>query len=175
MARPFRVYDSLLLQDYPDQGMYAAAYEPLWQSIRLQCRDQWGSIATARACCARLSVYMDKVANERPVRMWRVYNLLNAIPINKVDAHGIHNIDMETTDYIIAFRKTVRDRYLQLTPPSEWDWAVSRHGLQVLAKSNPDWIKLIIENLKQRPIRNRVKPELEHFLDLCYEVTYSTT
>lgn len=173
MPRPFRVFDSELLEEYPEQGMYAMAYEPLWQSLRASCREQWSQLATARACCARLELYMHRNSRERAVRTWRVFNLLNAVPINKLGTAGIHAIEYAAADYIIAYQDVVRKAFHEMEPPSEWDWTITRHGLIVMYRKNPEWIVYMFRQLQGRPTRGRVKPELSHYLSMNLEIMSS--
>lgn len=170
MPRLFRAYDSELMEEYPEHGMYAIAYEPLWQSLRAQCKDQWSPLSSARATCARLNVYMTKDANELSIRTWRVFNLLNSVPVSMTTRDGIHAIEYAAADYILEYQEIIRKAYREMEPPSEWDWAISRHGLLALWSKNPAWVKLIYNQLIYRRRRGTPKPEKTHYLLMCSEI-----
>jgi len=107
---------------------------------------------------------------DKPVRIWRVLNLLRAIPYNQTTSVGIHAIEYSAADFILAYTDTVRRAYQAVEPPREWDWAISRRAFVVLWQRNPSWASYLYHALKDGRMRNRVKPELFHYLMLCAEV-----
>jgi len=176
MARPFRVFDTDLDEEYPEHTMYAAAYEPIWHTIRGSTHGKWTTYVDARVCCARLQVYMDRAlpGNDQAVKVWRSFNLLNAIPYSRVTVDGIHGIEYAAADYILAYADTVRKRYHAGPYATEWDWAISRRGLQYYCKKDPSWVLVMYNQLRIRPLRNgRIKPELAHYLLMIAEALIS--
>jgi len=170
----FRVYDSEKGEEYPEQGRYAAAYEPVWQSLRESCRHNWEELPTIRLNCARLELYLHRGGEaERPVRTWRVFNLLNALPYNQTTSIGIHFMDSAAVDFLLAYADKVRKEYHSLPRVTEWDWAISRRNLIRLWKSNPTWLIYlyrVISSDRKKPNR---KPELLHYLAMNIEIINS--
>lgn len=165
----FRVFDSELLEEYPEQREYAMAYEPIWQSLRMSCLGMWSQLNTMRLCCARLEVYMRRGEN-KPVRIWRVLNLLKAVPYNQITEVGIHVVEYSAADFLLAYTDKVRKEYHALEkPPREWDWAISRRALTVMWQRNPAWVTYLFYQLKNNRPRGQLKLELLHFLLLCTE------
>jgi hypothetical protein len=112
---------------------------------------------------------MHRNTKQLAIRTWRVYNLLNAVPYNQTTSIGIHAIEYAAADFLIEYRIHVAEEFRKLAPPTEWDWAISRHGLEVLWRRNPDWALYLFHDLKNGRARNRVKPELVHYLFMCAE------
>lgn len=172
--RVFRVYDSETGEEFPDHGIYSLSYEPHWQLIRMATRGEWHTLELLRKACARLQVYMDRIQEptvEKTIRVQRVYTLLNAIPYSRTTTIGIHIMPREASDFLLAYRETVRKLLRSLPVPCEWDWKISRVGLRECWARNPEQMNYIYNTLVKRPLRNdRAKPELEYYLKLCVEI-----
>lgn len=106
---------------------------------------------------------------DKAVRTWRVYNLLNAIPYNQTSRTGIHAIEYAAADFLIEYRIHVAEVFRTMEPPSEWDWAISRHGLEIIWRRNPKWALYLFHELKHSRARGHVKPELIHYQLMCTE------
>lgn len=166
---PFHVFDSELKEEYPKQSWPAMAYEPIWQSLRVSCVGMWGQLATMRLCCARLEIYMHRGV-DKEVRTWRALNLLRSVPYNRLTAIGVHVIESDAVDFLLAYTDVIRKAYALMEEPREWDWATARHGLQILWRRKPEWTLHLFHALKNGRSRNRMKPELFHYLLMCAEV-----
>jgi hypothetical protein len=116
-----------------------------------------------------------KVGNDRAIRVWRVFNLLNGIPYNKLGECGIHAIEYAAADYFLEFAAIVRDIYHSEPYATEWDWAITRQGLISLCKRNPEKVMFMFRDLRRRPLRyGKPKLELNHYLDMIIEILNQT-
>ena len=170
----FKVFDSELDEVYPTQTRYAMVYEPLWQTMRFNCRGCWTELSFARAASAQLEVYLIRSpdAYNKQVRVWRVLGMLVGIPLNSTTALGIRTTPYEVADFIEGYTNKIRVLHTVLGMPQEWDWATSRRGLYALYRRKPQYMEHLL-----RPIRERMtsrpgalRVELQHYLLMAQQV-----
>jgi hypothetical protein len=169
------VYDSLLQKDYPDHRVYAVTYEPVWQTIRMQC--SFRGFDDVRIAIAHCEAYigMSEDAYETQCRLWRVWNLFRAIPHGQSLKYsgGINVISREATTSAVTYELAVKGRIKG--PLSHWDWDVSR---QALLQMKPEALVSIWDRLSKdrgnayraRTLTSTPKRELTHFLEMLEEV-----
>lgn len=166
----FHAYDSELAEEYPEHRRFTVAYEPYWQWVRINLR--WATYENARISAARCDAYVATAAADAELknRVWRVYNLLCAIPHGQSTNLGIRMIERSVTKILTPYMETYRLRLLDLGYPTEWDWADTRHQAQSMAKTNHDWLERTTEHLlANRSKRPHAKPELRHYLRICLD------
>jgi len=166
------VYDSLTGMQYPRHRIYAVAYEPAWQGIRLASKFRTNDeIATS---CATLAAYIQEAQTpaDKQYRVYRAWNLMNAIPIGLYSTKtGIAKIPRDRETLIVSYRTVLHDLIRVVGLPTEWDWHWSRLGLMNILKADPEFIPHMIKMLVyKRATRLSAKPELHHFLDMAKEV-----
>jgi len=113
---------------------------------------------------------MERNQKERSVRIWRVFSLLNGVPINQVREASIHVISYAAADYIIAYRETIGKQYAEMVFPTEWDWAISRRSVEALWARNPVWMSHVYYTIASKQRRGSPKIEKTHFLLMCLDI-----
>lgn len=166
----FRAFDSELEEVYPEHRRFSVAYEPEWQWIRLNLR--WANYDDARDSAAICDVYVTRSETnlDRRYRMWRVYNLLCAIPHGQSTQIGIRIIERSVTDILTPYMEAYRLKVLEVGYPEVWDWAAVRHSTHEMFNTSPDMLNRTTQHLlANRSRRSHAKPELRHYLRICLD------
>lgn len=173
------VYDSATGQEFPKHRRYAIAYEPFWQSIRHQLR--WKEYEVARQSLAKCDGYVELAklaATTRPQavnqRVWRVFNLLCAIPHGQSTKIGVRIVERSATAILIPALDRYRELLKDVGYPTVWDWNWTRMNAQLMQRAVPDTLVEIHEALsKNRGSKYRSwhgKPEFWYYMDIMEEV-----
>jgi hypothetical protein len=167
----FRVWDSDTEEEYPEHDIAAVSYTPSWQLLRARC--SFKSLETARVAVALLLMYTDRSPDEeeRQWRVWRVANLLRAVPRGNPTAIGIHCVDPAVGHFL----PTQTDRMLKLTAkvgkPTYWDWAITRRDAIATWQKVPTQFRDNCTRLRVYRVRGpNPKRELRHYMSICEEV-----
>ena len=170
------VYDSDFHETYIKHRRYAVSYEPMWQMIRrglhwTAYQDALGSLAM---CDAYVGRSVPSVREQLQRRVWRVYNLLCAIPHGQASPKGIRIVERSATEILVPALDRYRDRVNEVGYPTFWDWAITRANARSLWGKTPDELEANYKTLKQyRGSKSRSwssKPELWHYLSILEEV-----
>lgn len=166
---PFRAFDSDLGVEYPEHRRFSVAYEPIWQSIRVQLR--WVELDQAGASLARCEAYIiSGPADDMSRRIWRVYNLLCAIPHGQSTNIGIRFITRPATAMLTEQMELYRQRLYDIGYPTTWDWAEARKNAIAMQERAPEMFKETVDHLlRYRSSRADAKPELRHYLRICLD------
>ena len=169
-----RVYDSLYDQEFPEHRRYAIAYEPIWQSIRHKLH--WADYDDARMSLARVDGYVAAADEDEQLRrrVWRVFNLLCAIPHGQSTQIGIRIIERNATTILVPALDRYRERLTAVGYPTVWDWNWSRTNAQKMWQAAPDDLIEVHKKLhRERGSKYRrwhSKPEFWYYLDIIEEV-----
>lgn len=172
--KTIRVFDSFTGIEFPEHRIYATTYEPFWQVVRIRCK--FTDDDTIRKSFATLEAYTSLAATENDLRLrlYRVYNMLNAIPIGQVSVHGISHISRGEASLIIPARATFGERLKLLGNPIEWDWHESRKALALIWTGEPKAVESTLKSLTNRA-RREGKPELRYYIKLIEEISSDLT
>lgn len=172
MKSSFRVFDSSTGEVYPSHRIWAVAYEPIWQGVRLSC--SFVDLDAIKSSCATLEAYMGGGVGtlDAQYRVFRAYNLMNALPIGQYNLKiPIPRIEPNEEAVITKFRDSLADRLMAIGKPIDWDWHTSRSALQRIKQSDAKFLDDLHRTLRyKRAGRPGAKPELRHFLNLLEEV-----
>jgi hypothetical protein len=174
----FRAYDSFTGDEFPDHKVWCVSYLPSWQRVRMECK--FSDMQLLRDALAKLTVYttMTKDEDDLRYRLFRVHNLLNAIPIGQPSPMGIQRIPRNEASLIIEYRTVTTQRYRALGPVTTWDWHTSRLELISLWRDDAGEQFLIdmFNRLRwQRSRRMTPKPALHYFLNMIEETSHNET
>lgn len=168
------VYDSLTVQEFPDHRRYAIAYEPIWQSIRHNLR--WAEYESARESLAKCDVYVSFAKSTERVRrrVWRVFNLLCAIPHGQTTDVGARMIERNSSTILIPAMAQYRERLNDIGYPTEWDWNWSRINAQKMKQVASDQLEEVYRTLLHtrgaKARRWQGKPEFWYYMSILEEV-----
>lgn len=166
----FLAIDSGRGVELPRHRIYAVAYEPAWQGLRQEL--SWTEVEDVRKALAVLNVYIKKPVD--PVtevfRVWRVRNLLAALPIGQVGRFYSYMIPPPTEKAIIKMRKEMNEilngAWLKLV----WDWNYSRSRTRRLYVEDPGAFGNMVYDIKVRLSRRAKKTELHYYMTIISEV-----
>lgn len=169
MSSNIRVYDSVLGEEYPEHKRFVVSYEPFWQWIRFNLH--WADYEHARDATAVCDAYVQaSPQKDLRNRVWRVYNLLCAIPHGQSTELGIRFIERPVTAILTPYMEKYRLRLLEVGFPDEWDWAVTRAQAVIMQETSPEWLEKTTKHLlTYRSARPHAKPELRHYLRICLD------
>jgi len=176
--KKFRVIDSHLNIQYNRHTVWSVSYEPTWQALRLSL--SFKDHEKIRYSFIRLRAYLNTPIDTYTERLFRIRNLVCALPVGQTSQMGISYFDNREIDQIVLYRDSISDLYLaviQVEPLTFWDWHNVRLRLHSLWKTDPATSILIYRNLTgERSFRmNRApKRELRHFILLLKESIYES-
>ena len=162
----FKVFDSDTGKDLPHR-IFSIAYLPEWQLQRTKC--SFRTHDEVLRSISLLNVYVSLAPDEKELqyRTWRVYNLMNAVPIGQAARSGIEMIPSVAEDLIVPYRNSYIERVARVGRPTEWDWRTTRRSL---LKTNKFWLEdHLFDLIKVRANKARLpqqKPELQYYLYL---------
>jgi len=182
MSKYFRVHDSFTGEEFPYHRIYSVTYEPIWQGIRRVTTRTFNSFEGFAASSARLDAYIFAAdrndPTERALRLYRVKNLLCAIPLGQASKEGIHFFPKQLEQAITKYREVITEAYGKLPRPTVWDWHWSRQNLiKIWQGSAVDALQLqrVATSLKNdRARRPEPKPELRYYLKMIQEIADGT-
>lgn len=166
----FQVTDSEEGIELPSHRIFAVAYEPYWQKVRVRLK--FTPFETCRSSIVRLEAYTHFDEDTIAYRLWRVANLMAAIPIGQATKGGWQKIEIPSQRVIIAYRKEVRKRLHEVGMPTTWDWERVWDACWEMRKSKKDseFLNWLHAKLRwQRATRSTSKPELKYFLHIVKE------
>lgn len=169
------VFDSFKGIELPEHRVFAVTYEPMWQGVRAGM--SFLDVDEARNAMALMEAYLGRATTDEEIRcrVYRVLNLLNALPVGQTNANGLSIIPWGVEQIMLPYRKQVGDRARAVGKPTEWDWHTSRKQLQVIAKQHPEEFYLAQQRLRKRALRRDPKTELRYYLSLFSEVQIAET
>ena len=179
MARktpPMHVYDSDRDLELHEHRRFAISYEPMWQSIRHSL--SWGAYEGARMSLAKVDAYVDAASAKQyeqiQRRVWRVYNLMCAIPHGQSTKIGIRMIERNATAILLPALDRYRNILKDTGYPTEWDWAWARRNATKLWQADPDDLIACYKKLMymrgNKARRWHSKPEFWYYMALLEEV-----
>lgn len=166
----FHAYDSEYAEEYPGHRRYAVAYEPFWQWIRFNL--QWATYDHVGDSCAICDAYVAATsdAEELKNRVWRVYNLLCAIPHGQSTKIGIRIVERSVTTVLAPYTIRYHTKMIEKGYPEIWDWTNVRNAAEVMQQTQPRMLEKTTKHLLQaRSGRPEPKPELRHYLRICLD------
>lgn len=175
MAPPskFVAVDSAYSFDKLPHTMWCVSYEPIWQSLRLAL--SFKSLDETRESIARLEAYMGAAKEDKTQRLFRVRNLMCAVPIGQTNKIGIRHFGPEQTEQVAVYRDHISDSYKlmrEVDPILLWDWHVVRLTTKIMVKRDIASPLAIFKNLTtERTYRQKYtkKPALTYFLTILKE------
>lgn len=167
MGTNFTAIDSHRNVDVSHHRIASVSYEPNWQLLRTGLSFKERESALGSAAELRAYIALATTEQETQYRVWRVYNLLCAVPIGQPSHKTpLMMITLPAEHVLTPFKEHYRQELNRVGKPTTWDWHSTRLALQ---KMDDEWLfkhyKLL---LRQRAIkaRQRGKWELEYYLTL---------
>lgn len=152
--------------DVSAHRMYAVSYFTSWQIVRISLNFSEEAI---RPTMARLRVYYKQASTteEAQYRLFRIRNLLNAIPFGQTTLAGIRVFNDSRKEVILAEREYYTQQKSVIGYPVFWDWSWTREDLKTLT---PESIFAVYENIIYRLSRREPKLELEYYITLLENI-----
>lgn len=146
--------------EIPEHRVHAVSYLPSWQLIKMNF--SWATEMQVRASTNRCNEYINTGSPiDKPHRIFRVSNLVNAIPIRQ-------HMTLEAAQLLNQYKKDIREI---VKPVVAWDWIVTWEETEALAQSYPEKLVGLFRALRSRRGRRKeMKEEFHYFLYIIREV-----
>jgi hypothetical protein len=107
-------------------------------------------------------------------RVWRVFNLLCAIPHGQRSPNAVPMIERDASHILLPALKRYRERLTSVGYPIKWDWNWTRVSAQKIQKALPERLdglyKTLLQTRGNKARRWHGKPEFWHFMSILEEV-----
>lgn len=175
VQRNIYVFDSGTHEEFLAHRIYAVAYEPFWQTLRMKLA--FRTEEDVSTSLARMDAYISLEDPGHPLHcaLWRCYNLINALPHGQVNMKsGLHYVSANSTDVLKEYQESLVVRIHATGQPEYWDWNDTRTNLIQMCASGFEYRTQVSQVAKALARARGKKPEpkleLRYFLAMVEAV-----